>query len=136
MLVSAGCAFASGHREAARDGFAEAFTIGAEIGDPCWESLALRGLASVRLAEGDRSGAIDMLEDALSRCRRYVDVYAWARAVILTDLIELERGGDVRHVDEAIQLAVAGPIPDLAERLQAWRRPDRTSQTRLQTVTR
>lgn len=136
MLVAAGCAFASGRREEARDGFAEAFTIGAEIGDPCWESLAIRGLSLLRLAEGDRSGAIDMLEDALSRCRRYPDVYAWARAVILTDLVELERGRDARHLDEALRLAVAGPIPDLAERLGQWRRPDRSPQTRLQTVTR
>jgi DNA-binding SARP family transcriptional activator len=135
MLVSAGCAFASGQREVARDGFAEAFTIGAEIGDPCWESLALRGLAWVREIDGDRSGAIDMLEEALTRGRRYADVYAWARAVILTDLVELERGDDIRHVDEAIELAVVGPIPDLAERLRAWGRPDRSSQTLVQTPT-
>jgi DNA-binding SARP family transcriptional activator len=135
MLVAAGCAFASGRRDEARDRFAEAFTIGAEIGEPCWESLGLRGLSSVKLADGDRDGAVEMLEDALSLCRRYPDIYAWARALILTDLVELERGRDARHLDEALGLAVAGPIPDLAERLAQWSRPDPSPQTHLQTVT-
>jgi uncharacterized membrane-anchored protein len=136
MLVGAACSFASGRRDEARDGFAEAFTIGAEIGDPCWESLGLRGLSLVHLADGDRDGAMEMLEDALSRCRRYPDVYAWARALILTDLVELERGRDARHLDEALRLALIGPIPDLAERLSGWVPKDRSPQTPLQTVAR
>ncbi len=136
MLVGAACSLASGRRGEARDGFAEAFTIGAEIGEPCWESLALRGLSSLHLADGDRDGAMATLEDALSRCRRYPDVYAWARALILTDLVELERGRDRRHLDEALQLALVGPIPDLAERLSGWLPQGSSPQTRLQTVAR
>ena len=136
MLVGAACSLASGRRGEARDGFAEAFTIGAEIGEPCWESLALRGLSSLHLADGDRDGAMATLEDALSRCRRYPDVYAWARALILTDLVELERGRDRRHLDEALQLALVGPIPDLAERLSGWLPQGSSPQTRIQTVAR
>jgi DNA-binding SARP family transcriptional activator len=134
MLARASCAFTCGDRSLARDGFAEALTIGAEIGDPCWEALALRGLASVRNLDGDRRGATELLGEALSCCRRYPDVYAWARALILTDLNELEDGGDRRHVEEAVALAVAGPMPDLAERLRAWLPEDRSTQTLLQTL--
>ena len=32
-------------RGAAETMYAEAYTLGCEIGDPCWEALALRGLA-------------------------------------------------------------------------------------------
>jgi DNA-binding SARP family transcriptional activator len=133
MIVAADAALATGDFAGAQDGFTEALTLGVEIGDPCWESLSLRGLALVRAADGDVPGAIGLLEDGLRRCRRFDDVYAWARAVILTDLVVLEDGTDPVHLADAGEIAHYGPMPDLIERLTPWRRSVRP-QTRLQTV--
>jgi DNA-binding SARP family transcriptional activator len=116
MLIRAECALDMRDREGATDRFAEALTLGSEIGDPCWEALALRGLGLLRTTD-DIDAATRLLEEGLRCCRRFTDVYPWARAMILADLVELERGTDVRHIDEALDLAMGGPIPDVAERL-------------------
>jgi len=121
MLVWADCALVAGDRAEARDAFAEALTLGTEIGDPCWESLSLRGLGLLEAEAGDTSAAVELLADGLTRCTRFDDVYAWARAVILADLVELERGRDPAHVEAGLEVALAGPMPDLAERLRPWR---------------
>ena len=67
-------------------------------------------------------GAIRLLTDGLACCRRIQDVYPWVRAVILTDLVELQHGADVRVLEEAGELAALGPLPDLAERLAPFQR--------------
>ncbi len=121
MLVLANCAFEMGDRGTATNRFAEALTFAKEIGDPCYEALGLRGLALLRAAD-DADAAIHLLVEGVGCCHRYRDVYPWARAVILTDLVELQRGADERVVEEAYELAMLGPIPDLAERLAPYRR--------------
>ena len=78
---------------AASTRFSEALTFAVEIGDPCYEALALRGLGLVR-APVNADAAIRLLIDGLTCCRRYQDVYPWVRAVILTDLVELQHGAD------------------------------------------
>jgi hypothetical protein len=123
MVVGAACALAIGERDAAADRFAEALTLGTEIGDPCWEALALHGLGLLRLPE-DADAAIQLLEEGVGCCRRYTDVYPWARAVILADLVEIQHGSDARILDEAYDLAVYGPMPDIAERLAPYRRTE------------
>jgi DNA-binding SARP family transcriptional activator len=121
MLVAAESSLALGDERAARDGFVEALTLGREIGDPCWEALGLRGLAAIRRRAGDRQETGRLLEDALTACTRFEDVYAWARAVILTELVELAAGRDLARLDEALELTTAAPMPDLAARLWAFR---------------
>ena len=139
MLVLANCALDMGDRDTAANRFAEALTLATEIGDPCYQALGLRGLGLLS-APNDRDAALQLLVRAVSYCRRYRDVYPWARALILTDLVELQRGADDRVLEEAYELAVLGPIPDLAERLTPYRRrpevsPNSSStQTDLQTV--
>lgn len=120
MLILASCTLAMGDRGTAANRFAEALAFATEIGDPCYKALGLRGLGLLRAAD-DRDAAIQLLVEAVAYCRRYRDVYPWARAVILTDLVELQRGADNRLLEEAYQLAVLGPIPDLAERLAPYR---------------
>jgi hypothetical protein len=121
MLVGAACALELGERGSAADRFAEALTLGTEIGDPCWEALALHGLGLLRMGQDD-DAAIQLLEEGVACCRRYTDVYPWARAIILADLADLQRGADPRVVDEAFELAASGPMPDIAERLAPYRR--------------
>jgi hypothetical protein len=138
-LVLANCAFEMGDRGTATNRFAEALTFANEIGDPCYKALGLRGLGLIRAAD-DVHAAIHLLPEGVACCRRYRDVYPWVRALILTDLVELQRGADDRVVEEAYGLAVLGPIPDLADRLAPYRRrpevsPNSSStQTPLQTA--
>lgn len=133
MLVAADCALVAGDRDRAEGIFGEALTLGTEIGDPCWESLSLRGLGLLRATAGDTPAAVELLTDGLARCTRFDDVYAWARAVILADLVELERGRDPAHVAAGLEVALSGPMPDLAERLRPWL-PQAAAQTRPQTA--
>ncbi len=124
MLVRSSCAFALGDRRAASEGFAEALTFASEIGDPCYEALAMRGLGLLQ-SPTDVDAAVQLLSDGLACSRRHRDVYPWVRAVILTDLVELQHGVDGGVLDEAEALAALGPLPDLAERLASFRRhPD------------
>ena len=109
--------------------YAEAFTLGTEIGDPCWEALSLRGLASIETLRGDRDRARSILEDAHQRCTRVPDTLWWADAAILTDLVELDGGRDRHVIDAAVRLVRRGPMPDLAARLSRY-----TRQTPRQTV--
>lgn len=119
LLASASCALASGDRAAASTRFAEAFTHASEIDDPCYQAYALRGLGVVQ-APTDSDTAVRLLAEAHACTRRYRDVYPWVRAMILTDLVELQRGSDRRVLEEAKALAALGPLPDLAERLARY----------------
>ena len=47
----------------------------------------------------NKDAAIRLLTDGLTCCRRYQDVYPWVRAVILTDLVELQHGADAQVLD-------------------------------------
>jgi ATP/maltotriose-dependent transcriptional regulator MalT len=107
-----------GDEAAAETAYAEAYTLGCEIGDPCWEALALRGLALVARRNQRTDQARGLLTEAVACCRRLSDVYRWAEALVLTDLLELDP--DVAGVElaRALRLATTGPMPDLFDRLQ------------------
>jgi hypothetical protein len=55
---------------AAETTYAEAYTLGCEIGDPCWEALALRGLALMARRNQRTDQARDLLTEAVASCRR------------------------------------------------------------------
>jgi hypothetical protein len=107
--------------------YAEAHTLGCEIGDPCWEALALRGLALVARRNQRTDQARDLLTEAVASCRRLADVYKWAEVVVLTELLELDPAA--RDVELARALGLAGPMPDLFERLQNRSRLQTRTQT-------
>ena len=65
---------------AAQDMFEHAYTIGRQIGDPCWESLGARGLGRVAAHRGDLDQALPLLENAPRICRRLPDTYLWIEA--------------------------------------------------------
>ena len=109
----------TGETRAASRTFDEAYALAREIDDPCWLAVSLRGMALVAQREGDPTRALGLLEDGLRRAREQPDSYVWAEAIILTDLVSLQRGGDRRHVDDATRIVTRGPMPDLAARLAA-----------------
>lgn len=129
LAWSAEASFLLGDATTAEALYSEAFALGCEIGDPCWEVLALRGLALLAHDAGRIQQAKNLLADAIVRCRRLPDAYKWTEALVLTDLLEVDPA--VRDVElaHALELTTAGPMPDLYARLQNLPRLQTRSQT-------
>lgn len=72
-----------GDASGASEQFERAFALGCQIGDPCWEGLAGRGLGLAAWAAGDVPRAVALLEDAAERSVRLQDAYIWVRAYTL-----------------------------------------------------
>lgn len=70
----------AGRIEEAGDLFAHAHALALEVGDPCWESLACRGLGLVAALRGEEDTAARLLHDAPAACRRFTDAYVWIEA--------------------------------------------------------
>ena len=75
----------------------QSYARACQIGDPCWEGIAARGLALVTEATGDVDGAMARLLDARARSTRLADPYVWLDVHILDALCEVGiRHGDAR----------------------------------------
>jgi tetratricopeptide (TPR) repeat protein len=79
----------NGKVDAAGERFEHAFALGCQLGDPCWEGIAGRGLGCLALSRGDTSNAIEILLDAIARSTRLPDGYLWAKAYALEVLCGL-----------------------------------------------
>lgn len=75
-----------GDVEGAANRFEHAFALGCQIGDPCWEGIAGRGLGRVAMARGEPRRAAEILVDALARCVRLPDAYLWGKGYALDAL--------------------------------------------------
>jgi DNA-binding SARP family transcriptional activator len=73
-------ALRDGRVDEAADLFGHAHALALEVGDPCWESIACRGLGLVAAARGDDDTAAQLLYDAPTACRRLSDTYVWIEA--------------------------------------------------------
>jgi DNA-binding SARP family transcriptional activator len=82
---------AQGDVAAATGTLRQSFARACQIGDPCWEGIAARGLALVADACGDPERAFDGLVDARARSSRVADAYAWLDVHILDALCTLGR---------------------------------------------
>lgn len=60
--------------------FSRAHALALEVADPCWETLAGRGLGLVAAINGDDLAAARWLHDAPVACRRFTDTYVWVEA--------------------------------------------------------
>ena len=117
LTIEADAALASGDAGMAAALNGEAYTLAAEMGDPCWEALSLLGLARCKRASGEPDEARRLLVAAKDRCSRYPDTYQWAVAQVLVELAEVEHGVDRDHVAEARRLAQRGPMASVVARL-------------------
>lgn len=72
-----------GQIASASERFEQAFALGCQLADPCWEGIAGRGLGLVAHARGDTDRAMSVLLDTLERCGRLPDAYVWGRAYVL-----------------------------------------------------
>jgi hypothetical protein len=80
MAWAAEVTLRAGAVEEAREQFTSAATLAAELQDPCWATLAGRGLGLVAAATGDDEAAAQLLHDAPAVCRRVPDAYIWVEA--------------------------------------------------------
>jgi DNA-binding SARP family transcriptional activator len=77
---------ATGRLDEAGSAFESAFALGCQIGDPCWEGMAARGIGLVHWERGRVDQAISWLDDARTRCVRIPDAYLWIHAYCLDAL--------------------------------------------------
>jgi DNA-binding SARP family transcriptional activator len=71
---------ARGELDRAEERLEHAFALGCQVGDPCYESAAVRGLGLVAAARGDVARALELLVEAPRVCRRLPDTYLWIEA--------------------------------------------------------
>ncbi len=123
-----------GDTDAAADGLGQAWTLACQIGDPCWEGMAARGLGLLHAVRGDHVAAAGWLAEAATRCSRVPDRYQWVHGYVLDAAIGTALDHDDH--DRARPLVVA--LAELAARcdmrelvvrahLHRWRLGDRTA---------
>jgi DNA-binding SARP family transcriptional activator len=114
-----------GDVDSAEARFEHAFALGCQVGDPCWESIAARGLGLVSAARGDISRALELLVDAPKLCRRLPDTYLWIEAYGLDALcavaVEHRAEATARWIDELEAIAARRGIRELLLRATVYR---------------
>jgi tetratricopeptide (TPR) repeat protein len=80
---------ARGDQDGAAEILQQAFARACQVGDPCWEGMASRGLALVAEARGETDRCFAILSDARVRANRLADPYVWLDGYILDVQCEL-----------------------------------------------
>src|SRR4029453_18640301 len=116
----------AGHLEAAGQQFEHAWSLGCQIGDPCWESMAARGLGLCNATRGDPATASAWLAEAQVRSNRVVDRYQWVRAYVLDTMagFALDRRDEAQPppwVETWTALAAPSDMRELVGRAQLHR---------------
>lgn len=122
-----------GDTDAAAVGLEHAFALGCQLGDPCWEGAAARGLGLVAAARGDVDAAVHWVTDARIRCARLPDAYLWVEAWALDALCEIATAHGLptarTWAAELADLAARTGMRDFAARacLHRYRTGDKTA---------
>lgn len=80
---------AGGAVERAVERYEHAFALACQLGDPCWEGIAARGLGRAAAARAETDTAVDWLVEARNRCLRLPDAWLWIEAFTLDALCAL-----------------------------------------------
>lgn len=109
----------AGKLDTAFDGFEQAWALGCQLGDPCWEGMAGRGLALLNAQRGDHPAAAQWLEVALTRASTEPDRYQWVHAHVLdaSITVAMDRSDHERALNLAGRLSALAARCDLRELL-------------------
>lgn len=109
----------------------ETWVLSCQLGDPCWEGLAARGLALLHARRDAPAEAARWLEESLRRCGAVTDRYQWIKAYVLDTAVTVAHGaGDAagarRTNDVLSALAARCGLRELVVRaaLHRWRLGD------------
>jgi hypothetical protein len=78
-----------GRVDEAATAFEHAYALALQLGDPCWEGLAARGIGLVAEHRGDTATAMRWVVDARLRCVRLPDGWLWVEGYCLDALCGL-----------------------------------------------
>ncbi|GAA0982182.1 hypothetical protein GCM10009555_051660 [Acrocarpospora macrocephala] len=73
----------AGNLDAAGDTLEHAWELACQLGDPCWEGMAARGLGLLNASRADYATALKWQDEAAFRCIRVPDRYQWVHAYAL-----------------------------------------------------
>lgn len=81
-----------GFLDTAEERFEHSYAMACYVGDPCWESYALRGRGLLAEARGDDGTALELLAQAPRSARRLPDTHAWVEGHCLEALCDFAVG--------------------------------------------
>jgi DNA-binding SARP family transcriptional activator len=116
----------AGRVDSAADQLEHAWVLACQLGDPCWEGMAARGLGLLNATRGDRAAATAWLAEAHARCNRVTDRYQWVSAYVLDAMITIaldhhDQNQADRLVDVLTALAARGGMRELVVRAHLYR---------------
>ncbi len=116
---------ADGNIDAAEAAFEHAHALALQLGDPCWEGHAARGLGLVAAQRGDLETALRWVTEARDRCVRLPDAYLWVEGYCLDALcalaVEHQPVEAARWIDDLEALATRTGMRELVARAYAHR---------------
>jgi tetratricopeptide (TPR) repeat protein len=114
-----------GKVDAAAAAYEHAHAMALQLGDPCWEGLAARGLGLVSAYQGDAPTALRWFIEARDRCVRLPDAYLWIQGYCLDALCALaldhHRVEAAQWIDDLEALATRTGMRELVARAYAHR---------------
>ncbi len=115
-----------GDLDRADEAFEHAFALGCQVNDACWEAYGVRGFGLLRAARGELAEALDVMEEALTRCGRQRDVHLWLRAYVMDALCAVATAARhpmaVRWVNDFASLTGRAGMRELSVRSYLYRR--------------
>ncbi|HJQ44542.1 MAG TPA: BTAD domain-containing putative transcriptional regulator [Jatrophihabitantaceae bacterium] len=103
---------ALGDLDTAANELENAWALACQIGDPCWEGMAARGLGLLSMGRGDDEGSTKWFAEAVARSNRVTDRYQWVHAYALDATITAALDRD----DEATAAPLIPTLATLAAR--------------------
>jgi hypothetical protein len=114
-----------GRTDESADGYAHAFALARQLGDPCWEGISARGSGLLSADAGDVPAAVAWLEDASARCSRWPDTYQWVHAYVLDAAcqvtVRVGAPSAPRWVERLSEVAARGGMRELVIRAHIHR---------------
>lgn len=111
---------AEGRTDAAAAAYEHAYALSLQLGDPCWEGMAARGIGLVADQRGDTEAALRWVTEARTRCVRLPDAWLWVEGYCLDALcvlaIEHRRPEAARWVADLEALATRTGMRELVAR--------------------